>query len=82
MNRSRCIRGGKSKTTTYQRRFKKKEDENLFLTFGEKYRKTFPELKIAANQSGNSVVWRVGEPLDDLNQSLRDRIERALKFGI
>jgi len=31
---------------------------------------------------GNPKIWRREEPLDHLYSSLRERIEKALKFGI
>ena len=34
------------------------------------------------NQIGNPKIWRREEPLDHLYSSLRERIEKALKFGI
>jgi hypothetical protein len=47
-----------------------------------KAKKALPMLKEGADQSGNAVSWHRGQPLDDLNQGLKDRIERALKLGI
>ncbi len=50
--------------------------------FPEKFRKNFPRLKKAADQSGGSRVWHRGDHLDGLSQGMKDRIEKALKFGI
>lgn len=33
------------------------------------------------NQPANAQIWCRGEPLDNLNEGLKERIERALKFG-
>jgi hypothetical protein len=41
-----------------------------------------PRLKQSADLSGNPHVWRKGEPLDDLPRGLRERIGKALNFGI
>ena len=56
--------------------------DDFHVTFCAKYRKILPELKEAADRSGNAVTWHHGESLDGLDQRMRDRIERALKFGI
>jgi hypothetical protein len=40
------------------------------------------KLKKAADQSGNAVVWRRGDPVDGLPNGIRERVERALKLGI
>lgn len=50
--------------------------------FCERAKEVMPRLKEAADLSGNSRVWRKGEPLDDLPRGLRERIEKALNFGI
>ena len=40
------------------------------------------ELKESADRSGNAQVWRRGEPLDHLNPGLRERVRRAIEYGI
>jgi len=59
-----------------------KGDENLAESVRAKARENIPKLKEVADQSGNAVSWHRGEPLDGLNQSLKDRVEKALKLGI
>ena len=44
-------------------------------------REISPRLKAAADQSGNAKTWHAGEPLNGLSQGMRERIEKALKFG-
>ena len=51
-------------------------------TFRKKATEINLKLKEAADQSGNAVTWRRGDPLDGLDQGLRERIERGLEFGI
>jgi hypothetical protein len=50
--------------------------------FKTKAKKILPKLKEAADQSGNALIWHRGESLDGLNQSMKERIEKTLKFGI
>jgi hypothetical protein len=57
-------------------------DDDFHATFQAKAREILPKLKKAADQSGNAVTWHRGEPLESLNEGMRERIERALKFGI
>jgi hypothetical protein len=56
------------------------------IEFLEKFRKEGKEilakLKEAADQSGNPVIWHRGDPVAGLNAKIKERIERALKFGI
>ena len=40
-----------------------------------------PKLEEAADPSENCQIWRSGESLQGLNQGMKDRIEKALKFG-
>jgi len=47
-----------------------------------KMKKKLIELENNLNQIGNPKIWRRGEPLNHLDSSLRERIEKALKFGI
>jgi hypothetical protein len=47
-----------------------------------KTKKVLPILKEGADQSGNAIVWHRGQDLDALNEGLRERIEKALRFGI
>jgi hypothetical protein len=56
--------------------------DNIADEFNAKAKKILPKLKEAADQSGNAVTWHRGEPLDGLNQSMKERIEKTLKFGI
>jgi hypothetical protein len=59
-----------------------KGEESLFNMVRAKARENIPKLKEGADQSGNAVLWYRGEPLDGLNQGLRERVEIGLKFGI
>ena len=59
-----------------------KDDGDIKKAFQAQARKTLPKLKEAADSSGNPITWRRGESLDGLSQSLRDRVEKALKLGI
>ena len=59
-----------------------KGDESLIGTVSARFRETNPKLRAAANQSGNARVWQRGEPLDGLNEGMRERIEKAMRFGI
>lgn len=59
------------------------EEENFCAdAFRKKATKVLSRLKDVADQSGNAVIWRRGESFESLNYSLRNRIEKALKFGI
>ena len=58
-----------------------KGEDETYLAFRGKMKKKVPELKAIADQSGNARVWHRGDPLDGLDQGLKDRIEKALKFG-
>lgn len=51
-------------------------------TFRKKATETILKLKETMDRSGNAVTWRRGDPLDGLDQSLRERIKRGLEFGI
>jgi len=51
-------------------------------TFRKKATEINLKLKESADQSGNAVTWHRGDPLDGLDQNLRDRILRGLEFGI
>lgn len=57
-------------------------DEESFKMIRLKLRQVSRALKEGADRSGNVQVWRRGDPLDALNQGLRDRIEKALRWGI
>jgi hypothetical protein len=57
------------------------DEESTMSTMG-KLRKVHPELKREADQSGNAQVWHRGESLDGLSPGMKERIERALRFGI
>jgi hypothetical protein len=59
-----------------------KGNDFLIGTVNARFREISPKLREAANQSGNAVVWRRGDPLDDLPEGLKSRIEAAIKFGI
>jgi hypothetical protein len=56
-------------------------DQDFLDIFRVKAKKIFPKVKDGADQSGNPVVWRRGDPLDSLSPAMRGRVERALKFG-
>ena len=57
-------------------------DDNFQKGLMTEMKKVIPKLREAADQSGGAVTWRYGESLDGLNQGLKNRVERALKFGI
>lgn len=59
-----------------------KSDEDFCSIIIKKAKESAPKLKEAADQSGDPVVWRRGDPLSGLNKSLRKRIEAGLKFCI
>ena len=50
--------------------------------FFRKMREVSLKLKVAADQSGNAQTWHAGESLEGLNERMKERIDRALKFGI
>jgi hypothetical protein len=56
--------------------------KNASETICQRAKEVMARLKKSADLSGNSRVWRKGEPLDDLPRGMRERIERALNFGI
>ena len=56
--------------------------DNSIIERNKMLTKISSKLKEAADRSGNAATWHRDEPLDGLNQSLRERIERALKLGI
>jgi hypothetical protein len=47
-----------------------------------KLREVAGGIKEAADRSGNPETWQIGESLERLSDGLRNRVERALKFGI
>lgn len=51
-------------------------------TFFKKMEEVSPRLRTAADQSGNAKVWHTGESVDGLSQGMKERVERALRFGI
>lgn len=57
-------------------------DGDLRRMLRAKAKKPLSMPKEGADVSDNAVVWHRGQPLEGLNQSLRDRVERALKLGI
>jgi hypothetical protein len=57
-------------------------DKETTVSTMAKLRKVHRELKREADQSGNAQVWHRGEPLDGLSPGMKERIERALRFGI
>jgi hypothetical protein len=59
-----------------------KDEEHFNKTLMKRLKKIFPKVKEAADHSGNAFVWHRGDPLDGLNQVMRERIEKALNFGI
>lgn len=59
-----------------------KEEAFCSDAFRKKVTRVLSRLKEAADQSGNAVTWHRGQSLEGLNQSLKDRVEKALKLGI
>lgn len=59
-----------------------KIDSNARRISRAKAKKALPTQEEGADQLGNAITWRRGDSLDGLNQDTRERIERALKFGI
>jgi len=57
-------------------------DIEFLENFRAKGKEIIPKLKEAADQSGNPVIWRRGESLEDLNPGMRGRILKGLEFGI
>jgi hypothetical protein len=57
-------------------------DEGFLDAFREKAKKIAQEIKRGADESGNPIVWHRGDPLDSLSPAMRERVERALKFGV
>ena len=57
-------------------------DDNFAIERNKRPTKISHKLKKDADLPGNAATWHRGEPLDGLNQSIRERIERALKLGI
>ncbi len=41
-----------------------------------------PRLQKAADESGNPVIWRRGDPVEKLPQGMRKRVETAMRFGV
>jgi hypothetical protein len=50
--------------------------------FRKKATEVLSRLKKVADRSGNAQIWHVGESLDNLNQGMRERIEKAIRSGI
>ena len=57
-------------------------DIEFLQKFRTKGKEIISKLKEAADQSGNPVMWRRGEPLEDLNSGMKARILKAVEFGI
>jgi hypothetical protein len=58
------------------------DEGDSYLATMRKLRKAHPELKEAADRSGNIQIWQRGGSLDGLSEGMRNRIERALRSGI
>jgi hypothetical protein len=58
-----------------------KEEISFQLEF-ERTKEIRAKLKEAADRSGNAQVWERGKSLDGLDQGLRERVDKALNFGI
>lgn len=58
------------------------DEEGSYLKTMKRLKKAHNSLKEGANESGNPQVWHRGESLNGLNQGMKERIERGLKFGI
>jgi hypothetical protein len=50
--------------------------------FRKKGMRALSRLRKAAAQSCNAQIWHAGESLNNLSQGMRERIEKALRFGI
>jgi hypothetical protein len=57
-------------------------DQDFLDIFRVKAKKITPKAKDDADRSGNPVVWRRGDPLDNLSPAMRQRVRRGLEFGI
>ncbi len=58
------------------------KDHPFLKEFHKKAVKIQKELEDSADRSGNAQVWRRGDPLENLRPGLRQRVEKALRFGI
>lgn len=58
------------------------DEESTCLRTMKALKKAHDGLKEAADRSGNVRIWRSGEPLEGFPQSLKERIELALRSGI
>jgi hypothetical protein len=56
-------------------------DERIADPDRKKMTKVVSKAKEAADRSGSVQVWHRGEPLDNLGEGMRERIERAIKLG-
>jgi hypothetical protein len=72
----------REKDETIQDNFDPGGDKFYSEILPKKFRENFRRLQKAADQSGNPMIWHRGDPLDGLSPGMRERIERALKFGI
>jgi hypothetical protein len=61
--------------------FDQGEDVSSF-TVRKRMTAILPKIKEGADRSGNAVIWYRGDSLEGLSSGMRDRVERALKFGI
>lgn len=59
-----------------------RREEDFRAAFLWKAKKILPNLKEAADQSGNVKIWHRGDSLEGLNQGMKKRVEKALKLGI
>jgi hypothetical protein len=57
-------------------------DDNFLDAFRMKAKRLVPKIKEIADQSGNAMIWHRGESFEGLSLGMRERVERALKFGI
>jgi hypothetical protein len=56
--------------------------KEMSMEFCERARQVTPQLKERADRSGNPFKWSRGDPLDGLPDGMKERIEKALGFGI
>lgn len=76
------LRPGRKSGTEEDPNFFDLEEDPAILAVPGKEGEMGPKLEEAAGLSQNCQIWRRGESLQGLNESLRHRIARALEFGV
>jgi len=58
------------------------KEKFLYEYFDQRAKKILKDLKNSVKFSGNAQIWKRGDSLENLNLGMKERVEKALRFGI